>query len=216
MSMKLVDGALQYFSKYREKLGSFIACEMEESIMRANNSEKLDFLLAILGELLSSPNLVPEDIAIGGLRLVADPGASFLPYCVFSRDALPALQLKAIRDMEQCYSKFFAKYCNPESLHGDSKYTAEWNSLCFMWWEILPRHGVPYEKHLQIIDIAILDALKTILQIENLACKESALHGLSHWYHAYPDEVSAILATSVHTIPAELRDYASQIVRNDS
>ena len=32
-----------------------------------------------------------------------------------------------------------------------------------------------------------------ILALDSLACQESALHGLGHWQHAYPEEVQQII-----------------------
>jgi hypothetical protein len=52
--------------------------------------------------------------------------------------------------------------------------------------------------------------LKDILSIDNLSCKESALHGLGLWCLAYPTEVSALIKEAHASIPEELKDYAAR------
>jgi hypothetical protein len=35
--------------------------------------------------------------------------------------------------------------------------------------------------------------MATVLDLESLACTESALHGLGHWHRAYPERVEGLI-----------------------
>jgi hypothetical protein len=51
----------------------------------------------------------------------------------------------------------------------------------------------------------------TIMKIDYLACRESSLHGLGHWWHKYPARVATIIdnfLTENPMLSSELGDYA--------
>lgn len=85
------------------------------------------------------------------------------------------------------------------------------NTTCHMWWDLFPSWGTPRRD----IDDAALAAMISILELDSLACQESALHGLGHWQPAYPDRVGAaiegLLRSSRHR--DELRAYAAAAQR---
>ncbi len=114
------------------------------------------------------------------------------------------------------FERFFASRCSPhlshlDTMQTDTSYINPLNSICYMWWDILPLHGKPEESALREIDAACLEVLRQILDLESEACCESALHGLGHWSYAYRQQVQAIidawLARHLH-IEDELKTYA--------
>lgn len=53
--------------------------------------------------------------------------------------------------------------------------------------------------------------MERTLQLDNIACQESALHGLGHWHSAYPKEVERIIDAFLQSnlnIRPELEQYA--------
>lgn len=55
--------------------------------------------------------------------------------------------------------------------------------------------------------------MEQILYLDSDACRESALHGLGHWYSAYPQEIPEIIAQFFSKHPnlrPELKQYGEQ------
>lgn len=105
------------------------------------------------------------------------------------------------------FQYWFETKCEPILSNSKKQLYNPVNFLCYMWWDILPRHGIPWQKHNVEIDQAILRMLNKILKQSNIACVESAIHGLGHWSVGYPDEVRSMLSDSHKHIPVELHDY---------
>jgi hypothetical protein len=62
-----------------------------------------------------------------------------------------------------------------------------------MWWDIIPFGGNPNTPSGNLLNAAALSVMTETLNIESIACHESALHGLGHWHAAYPAEVELII-----------------------
>lgn len=142
-----------------------------------------------------------------GLRFLIDASASDLPFLFFSENVDVKRRLDAIIRMQDVFQYWFEFKCEPILSNGSRNLTNPINSLCYMWWDILPRHGIPAQKFNSEIDQAILDLLSKILQQSNVACVESAVHGLGHWHAGYPDEVEKIFLDGKKHVPIELNDY---------
>lgn len=128
-----------------------------------------------------------------GLRYLIDPfggiGYAYLDALVPERD-----RIETVKSMMSVFERLFAGVCVdklPVS-KADSK-VSPYSYLCFMWWDIFPRHGVPRDDAMKSLDLAILQTIEAILLIENTACQESALHGLSHWWPAEAEIVEAAI-----------------------
>jgi len=108
---------------------------------------------------------------------------------------------------EQC----FAKRCSPYLSHTDESNTNPLNSVCYMWWDILPWHGHPEQPNHREMDAEFINVMQRILALDSDAVVESALHGLGHWYVSYPVKVEAIIDEFLARRPnlrPELREYA--------
>jgi hypothetical protein len=110
--------------------------------------------------------------------------------------------------MHHVFSAVFASRCSDTLSHITPTPLISYNGICYMWWDVLPRHGVPARQDLRAIDEAILETLAKILSPDSVACKESALHGLGHWHVRYPEGVEGIIERFASRIPAELKQYA--------
>lgn len=111
-----------------------------------------------------------------------------------------------IRSMKFLYQNLFAKRCSPHLGHLDEPDTNPINIICYMWWDILPiAWGVPpyYPVGLEI--------MSSLLEIDSIACQESALHGLGHVAGHCPNEVAKVIDAFLEGHPnlrPELRTYA--------
>jgi hypothetical protein len=79
-----------------------------------------------------------------------------------------------------------------------------------MWWDIIPIHGKPSDPNQKEFDQAILQVMDSTLQLDSVACRESALHGLGHWQHEYPEQVGDIInrfSMSHRNLRKELETY---------
>jgi hypothetical protein len=103
------------------------------------------------------------------------------------------------------FRQYFARRCSPHLGHLDEAPEAQHpaNGLCYMWWDIFPTWGKPEQHEQAALDQALLQVMQLTLRLDSDACRESALHGLSHWHLHYPQQVQA-------TIDAFLREEAAQ------
>ena len=86
--------------------------------------------------------------------------------------------------------------------------------------DVSPELRESYKAHARSIDTedhremerSVLKLMQRTLDIDHLACRESALHGLGHWKFEHPDEVELIidnwLEKHKNTISNPLKEYA--------
>lgn len=97
-----------------------------------------------------------------------------------------ALRLRALRSFVPLFEQVMAVRCSPHLSHIDERGANPLNSVCYMWWDILPIHGRPDLPERAGFDSEVLVVLKRLLEIPHDACRESALHGVGHWAIYYP------------------------------
>ena len=116
-----------------------------------------------------------------------------------------ARRVAAIEAMNPLFARLFAPRCFPARARGSDAWL---DGVCFMWWDLLPIHGLANEDPIRE---ACLDVLARTLALDALACQESALHGLGHWQHCAPSRVSSMIDAYLvrdPSAPSETRDYA--------
>ncbi len=107
------------------------------------------------------------------------------------------------------FETIFARKCTPTLGHLDEENPNPLNSVCYMWWDVMPIYG---EQHGGLKD-AIFELMQHTLALEHDACRESALHGLGHWQMYFPKRVKQIIdefLKSHRKIRPELKSYALQ------
>ena len=117
---------------------------------------------------------------------------------------------RCIASIHQLYEQCFAKRCSPHLSHLDEAGANPLNGVCYMWWDIIPIYGNPKDPAQQELDQAILQVMESTLQLDSIACRESALHGLGHWQRAYPEHVGEIInkfSMTYRHLPKHLEDY---------
>lgn len=106
------------------------------------------------------------------------------------------------------FREIFNKRCEHNIEDPDN----ELNAACYMWWDIFPSWSNSEKP--KLIDDEFLLVMKEILMLDNIACQQSALHGLGHLKRErYTEDVNKIikyyLKKSKYSNP-QLRKYAQQ------
>jgi internalin A len=131
----------------------------------------------------------------------------------------PLDKKRTIQAIYSFFEQFLLLKCSPHLGHLeeigklDEGEVNPLNFVCYMWWDILSYAGNPHDALNHDIDREILSVMKKILYLNLDSLKESALHGLGHWYSNYPHEVSEIIEKFLNDSPhlkPELRAYALQ------
>lgn len=115
-----------------------------------------------------------------------------------------------IAAMMTLYNDLFAVRCTPHLSHR-SEEAGPLNAVCYMWWDILVLMPQPGNREQAEVDRAALHVMEETLRLDSVACQESALHGLGHWYSGYPQEIGRIIDRYVARsarVRAELLVYA--------
>ena len=117
---------------------------------------------------------------------------------------------RCVRSMHQLYAGCFLQRCTPHLSHVDEPGAGLLNMVCYMWWDIVPIAGQPDDPTHAELDREILAVMESTLQLDSIACRESALHGLGHWQHQYPERVGEIInkfSMDYPHIPKALQEY---------
>jgi hypothetical protein len=100
---------------------------------------------------------------------------------------------QGILSISALYESLFLPRCSPHLSHMDDSGASPLNSICYMWWDIFPTWGQPGEAQFAQRDTTLLEVMSRTLELDSVACRESALHGLGHWHIHYPAETTRII-----------------------
>ncbi|MEF9387451.1 hypothetical protein V4890_17765 [Ralstonia solanacearum species complex bacterium KE056] len=208
MDIQHVVDALNYFVEYQPLLGVEFSNDFDECVLLASDEARLQFVDAMLDAIVVGHSRVPERVALGGLRAIVDSSATMLPYSLFAEGVPSHLRTAVLTKMHAVFVEIFPQRCERLLAHRAAAPLPPWNLLCFMWWELLPRHGVPPVTFLAETDLTILQLMGSVLKVDHVACKEAALHGLALWQAARPGDVQGLIDRYAAYIPETLQDYA--------
>lgn len=125
-------------------------------------------------------------------------------------DKVPEPRRRAcIRAMSALYRQCFVPRCSPHLIHLDEEGWTPLNLVCYMWWDMLPICGRPEDSERANIDQECIAVMVKALELPSDACRESALHGLGHWKHHYPEEVAGAINAFLGTTP----DLRPELIR---
>lgn len=113
---------------------------------------------------------------------------------------------QCIRAIYYLYADIFDKRCSSHLSHVDEPGANPLNSICYMWWDLLPI--LWYEPPFHPVG---LEVMARILTLDSIACQEGALHGLGHLAFGRKDEVAPVIDQFLEQHPnirPELRSYA--------
>ena len=145
-----------------------------------------------------------------GLWFIADNSCSNHMFALMDASVPWLERQRCIYSIHQLFEQCFARRCTPHLSHIDEPGASPLNVVCYMWWDIIPISGKPLDPSRQEMDQAILGVLESTLQLDSIACRESALHGLGHWQPYYPERVGEIIdkfSMSQPKLPEKLQTY---------
>lgn len=146
-----------------------------------------------------------------GFWYLVDNGCSNHMFSLIEPEVAWEARREGIRSIAVLFERLFARRCTDHLSHVDEAGANPLNSACYMWWDSFPYHGHPDDPVRATLDAEILGVMGRILDLDSIACKESALHGLGHWYRHYanvvPDVIGRFLSSHSDIRP-ELRMYA--------
>jgi hypothetical protein len=134
-------------------------------------------------------------------------------HCRFLIDGSVPIEerVRCIEAIQNLYARLFQLRCAPILSHLDESGGDKLNGVCYMCWDIIPLAAFSKPRQPDPIHEASLGVMRATLRLPNPACQESALHGLGHWAHAYPEftaaAIDAYLAAN-RTLRPELIRYA--------
>ncbi len=151
-----------------------------------------------------------------GLWFIASNGCSDYMFAFLNPGVDWPLRQRGLRSMRNLYQQCFATRCTPHLSHLDEPGANPLNSVCYMWFDLLPIFGMPDDPQRNAVDGEMLSLMGAILDLDHIACQEAALHGLGHWQSRYPAQVVPLIQSFLQRNPglrSELRQYASSARR---
>ena len=147
-----------------------------------------------------------------GLWYIADNSCSNHMFALLDTNIPWTERQRCLYSIHQLYEQCFAKRCSPHLSHKDEPGANPLNGVCYMWWDLIPIYGMPEDSHRQQLDQTILQVMESTLQLDSIACREGALHGLGHWQYKYPKRVGEIInkfSMTYQDLPKDLETYMS-------
>ena len=110
---------------------------------------------------------------------------SELMRCLIEPEVPLDVRLRALRSFVPLFEQVMAVRCSPHLSHLNEEPANPLNGACYMWWDNLIFYGKPAEPDRAEFDVEVLQVIAQLLTIPHDACRESALHGVGEWHHAY-------------------------------
>ena len=104
-----------------------------------------------------------------------------------------AERIRCVNSIVSLFAKLFMPRCTSDLSHLREPVTGPLNIVCYMWWDEFPCIALPSDPAWQTLQQHALQAMERILNLDSIACQESALHGLGHWQRQRAAEVTAIV-----------------------
>jgi hypothetical protein len=152
-----------------------------------------------------------------GLNFLINTGCSNHFCCFDETRLLLDKRLAGVRAIGSFFGKYMAIHCLPELSHVARKVEQQprnpLNSVCYMWWEL-----ACLQDRDSLAD-ACLEVMRDVLALPNIACQESALHGLGHFgvvpgkiqrriNRQKPQAIINAYLASAKSLPPDLARYA--------
>jgi len=146
-----------------------------------------------------------------GLYHIFSNSCSDIAFSVSDKKVPVEKRKRAIASIGHLYSDCFEQRCAPVLSHLDEPGANPLNMVCYMLWDTSPLSYWEGQDNKDLFYEAVVETLNAGLACKNIACLESALHGLGHVQPYYEGRVVATIRDFVRRNPkmrSELRKYA--------
>ena len=163
-----------------------------------------------------------------GLWYLAHNACSNYMFAITTQEVALESRIQLVNSFYLLYEKLFAPTCSNHlgyltRTKEDTARANPLNLICYMWWDAIPFSARPKNYTYAIrpfeprLDEMALSVMVRTLKLNSTPCREGALHGLSHWFHAYPTQIQRIINTFLDDNPdldEDLYNYVPGISRN--
>jgi len=101
-------------------------------------------------------------------------------HCVYNPELGIEARERLVASVETFFRDFFAKRCVPRLSNSATEHISPLNTICYMWWEVITWGWAEHDPDGERLAAKDLNVMEAVLRLDNLACKEAALHGLGH------------------------------------
>jgi len=146
-----------------------------------------------------------------GLNYIFNNACSNVVFAMLDNKVPIENRRRAIASIKQLYADCFEPRCAPVLGHKSEPGGNPLNYICYMLWDVSPLAYLDGQEQSDLLYETLLDVLESALMSKNVACVESALHGLGHIHH-YREELSRpLIQQFIRAHPQlkkEVRQYA--------
>ena len=123
-----------------------------------------------------------------GLNYIFNNSCSNMVYDFRETDVPFVLKIKVLQSLFSIFRDIFELRCEPVISHNSTAKMSHINYICYMFWDItsLTAAGDWSKMEIHEYQTALADVMQQSLQLSNLACVESGLHGLGHMVYGSP------------------------------
>lgn len=100
---------------------------------------------------------------------------------------------ECVEAMQPLFRELFAPRCQPLLSHLSETEPVSLNGVVYMWFDVLPSFALPDDPAFDRLNLALVRTMGVILDLDSLACQESALHGLGHWHRFHAQAVERMI-----------------------
>lgn len=122
-----------------------------------------------------------------GLHYIFNNACSSTVFSLMADTVPLELRREVIESMRVLYTDCFERRAAPVLSHRDEPGANPINLICYMLWDITPLAYWEGRPGKEVVHDSVLGVLEAALALNNVACQESALHGLGH-VKAYSDQ----------------------------
>ncbi len=148
-----------------------------------------------------------DDVQVNsGLHYIFNNSCSNYVFQLIDADLPKEIKAAALLSIKHLYSDCLAVRCRPVLSHRDEPGATPLNDFCYMLWDVTPLgywEGRPYQAFFYD---TVLDVMEFALSSPNIACIESALHGLGHLHAYVPKQVEQIIDRFLHENQKQQRE----------
>ena len=182
---------LQYLFDHEEAMGDWHFDEVYIPELEENPHQVVAFTQRMMDNYTTDIDPYSDWQIAMGLSYVFNNSFSDLSFAL--RDTPVPLEdrLAAIRSLKVLYTDCFAKRCTPALGHR-SESDRKLDIFCYMIWDVTPLSFCTNKKEKPAFYEALFEVFRAGLQSTNIACIESALHGLGHLVFHYKPAAQVI------------------------
>ena len=129
-----------------------------------------------------------------GLDLLFNPALSNHAFSLKAESVPKSARVEALQSIRTLYTDCFERRCEPVLSHCNEPGGNRLNMVCYMLWDVSPLNYWKDDPDAALYYDTVVDLLDAVLALGNVACLESALHGLGHTAaYARPGQVAAVI-----------------------